>query len=81
MCLPAKECVRKGTRVQIPYSLPSIFALVSLMVEVRSCKASVWVRFLPGAPSLCGLFVEYVWPSKPKDAGSNPVARSKFISV
>ena len=33
-------------------SIPAIRsnALVSLMVEVRSCKASAWVRFLPGAP-------------------------------
>ena len=27
------------------------YALVSLVVEVRSCKAGVLVRFRPGAPS------------------------------
>ena len=27
---------------------------------------------------LCGLLEEYVWPSKPKDAGSMPVARSSL---
>lgn len=29
---------------------------------------------------VCGLLEEYVWPSKPKDAGSMPVARSKLMS-
>ena len=37
------------------------------------------VRFSNEVPSLCGLLEEYVWPSKPKDAGSMPVARSKFL--
>ena len=35
--------------VQLPYRLP-IIALLSLMVEVRFCKASVSVRFIQGAP-------------------------------
>ena len=30
------------------------FALVSLVVEVRSCKAGVLVRFRPGAPIMEG---------------------------
>ena len=29
---------------------PVLFALLSLMVEVRTCNAGVWVRFLQGAP-------------------------------
>jgi hypothetical protein len=37
------------------------------------------VRSQQAAPSICGLLEEYVWPSKPKDAGSMPVARSNFV--
>ena len=56
----------------------SIFALLFIMVVDWFCNPGVVVRFHQGAPILCGLLEEYVWPSKPKDAGSMPVARSKF---
>ena len=32
---------------------PVVNALVSLVVEVRTCNAGVEVRFLPGAPKFC----------------------------
>ena len=47
-------------------------------LESRWTAKAVRVRFYYPSSKQCVWFVEYVWPSKPKDAGSNPVTRSKF---
>ena len=67
--------------VRFSHGPPNLFRLDIHGEYARLLTGEGWFDPNRRSQIICVRFVEYVWPSKPKDAGSNPVARSKFVGI
>ena len=78
MYLPAKECVRKGTWVRIPHSLP-VYGVVSVKVNTTDCDSvnmgSIPIH-LPKFANVAQMVEQRI--ENPCVTGSIPVFGTKF---